>query len=656
MDSLCPKRSSGSSDGSTRVVNQLLTELDGVEGRAGVWVLAATNRPDILDPAVMRPGRLDKTLFVGFPAPSERVEILGAITKGGSKPRLGAGLSLHALGMDARCDGFSGADMGNLVREASMAALREAIRGGATSKSEALVEERHFEKAFASVKPSVGEKERARYEVLKAKYGHGVEEDETATIRKTMSVDSSPATGHQNVTSNSISLSPGLSNDAATTPKAALSFTPSSSSNNSSMFGGSSKPVGGSVFGGAAASSSLFGSSASSPFKPAGNLFSTPASNVFSPSSKSSAEASSSSSIFSTVKTEASSSSIFSTPAKVETANIFSRPADSTSSTGLFGKPITQDSSKVKNHSCNSKNLNSFQSQGIVFGASPITSPAASSGENTAPESAISSNAPVFGSSATTGTFNFTALASATGEGLKTATEGFKFSGAGSSLFSSPGKQQEEDEDGEEGEGGHDPYFEPIVPLPELVEVKTGEEDEEVLFKHRAKVYRYCGETKQWKERGVGDIKILKHKVSSVHRVLLRRDQVHKIAANHRITPEMELKPLASSETAWCWYAMDFSEGHEAEGSLEHLAVRFKTADAAQEFKSVFNACQEGKTKTAVPDSAVNAATVDERAEVQPDPRDEEDEEEEEYGEDDEDYEAGETIMFHQVSHYLKSS
>ena len=442
----------------------------------------------------------------------------------------------------------------------------------------------------------------------------------------------------------------------ATTPKAAFSFTPSSSSNNSSMFGGSSKPVGGSVFGGAAASSSLFGSSASSPFKPAGNLFSTPASNVFSPSSKSSAEASSSSSIFSTVKTEASSSSIFSTPAKVETANIFSRPADSTSSTGLFGKPITQDSSKVKNHSCNSKNLNSFQSQGIVFGASPITSPAASSGENTAPESAISSNAPVFGSSATTGTFNFTALASATGEGLKTATEGFKFSGAGSSLFSSPGKQQEEEEDGEEGEGGHDPYFEPIVPLPELVEVKTGEEDEEVLFKHRAKVYRYCGETKQWKERGVGDIKILKHKVSSVHRVLLRRDQVHKIAANHRITPEMELKPLASSETAWCWYAMDFSEGHEAEGSLEHLAVRFKTADAAQEFKSVFNACQEGKTKTAVPDSAVNAATVDERAEVQPDPRDEEDEEEEEYGEDDEDYEAGETIMFHQVSHYLKSS
>jgi len=420
----------------------------------------------------------------------------------------------------------------------------------------------------------------------------------------------------------------------AVAPKAAFSFTPSSSSStSSSIFGGASKPVGGSVFGGAAtASSSLFGSSASSPFKPAGNLFSSPAASVFSPSSSKplAAEASSTTpSIFSTVKTEAApSSSIFSTPAKVETSNIFSRPADSPSSTGgLFGKPATPASS-----------------QGIVFGASPITSPA-SSGETTASESAVSANAPIFGSSATSGAFNFTALASATGEGLKTATEGFKFSGAGSSLFSSPGNQQDDEEDGEEGEGGHDPYFEPIVPLPELVEVKTGEEDEEVLFKHRAKVYRYCGETKQWKERGVGDIKILKHKVSSVHRVLLRRDQVHKIAANHRITPEMELKPLASSETAWCWYAMDFSEGHEVEGSLEHLAVRFKTVDAAQEFKGVFKACQEGKETKAT--AVANDTTVDERAEVQPDPRDEE-EEEEEYGEEDEDYEAGETIMFHQ--------
>merc|ERR1712141_615473 len=137
---------------------------------------------------------------------------------------------------------------------------------------------------------------------------------------------------------------------------------------------------------------------------------------------------------------------------------------------------------------------------------------------------------------------------------------GFKFSGAGSSLFSSPGKQQEEEEDGEEGEGGHDPYFEPIVPLPELVEVKTGE-DEEVLFKHRAKVYRYCGETKQWKERGVGDIKILKHPNRGTFRILLRRDQTLKIACNHYISEVMELKPMATSETALIWFAVDYADG-----------------------------------------------------------------------------------------------
>lgn len=64
-----------------RVVNQMLTEMDGVESRQGVFLLAASNRPDIIDPAVLRPGRLDKILYVGLPTPSDRVDILRAITK-----------------------------------------------------------------------------------------------------------------------------------------------------------------------------------------------------------------------------------------------------------------------------------------------------------------------------------------------------------------------------------------------------------------------------------------------------------------------------------------------------------------------------------------------------------------------------------------------
>lgn len=82
FDALCPKRTDSSEgSASSRVVNQLLTEMDGVEGRNGVFLMAATNRPDIIDPAVIRPGRLDKILYVGLPDVQDRLDILRAITK-----------------------------------------------------------------------------------------------------------------------------------------------------------------------------------------------------------------------------------------------------------------------------------------------------------------------------------------------------------------------------------------------------------------------------------------------------------------------------------------------------------------------------------------------------------------------------------------------
>jgi len=172
VDSLCPRRTSSSSDSgsSSRVVNQLLTEMDGVEGRAGVWIMAATNRPDILDPAVLRPGRLDKILYVGFPGPRDRVEILRALTKNGSKPCLGGGVSLKQVGEDERCEGFSGADVGNLVREASMNALRESLKKG-DNKGGIMVEKEHFERAFRVLRPSVGDKDRVRYQAMGRRYG-----------------------------------------------------------------------------------------------------------------------------------------------------------------------------------------------------------------------------------------------------------------------------------------------------------------------------------------------------------------------------------------------------------------------------------------------------------------------------------------------------
>lgn len=91
------------------------------------------------------------------------------------------------------------------------------------------------------------------------------------------------------------------------------------------------------------------------------------------------------------------------------------------------------------------------------------------------------------------------------------------------------------------------------------VEVKSGEEDEEIVFKERAKLYRWDRDASQWKERGVGDIKILWHRMKNYYRILMRRDQVFKVCANHVITKTMELKPLNVSNNALVWTASDYA-------------------------------------------------------------------------------------------------
>lgn len=107
----------------------------------------------------------------------------------------------------------------------------------------------------------------------------------------------------------------------------------------------------------------------------------------------------------------------------------------------------------------------------------------------------------MFGSGSKTTAFDFTSLANKSKPGFNTAGEGFKFVGSGSTLFGKPVKSEGNDDDDDENpeDESHDPHFEHIVPLPKLGETKTGEEDEAVVFKHRAKVYRYWGDRKQWK-------------------------------------------------------------------------------------------------------------------------------------------------------------
>ncbi|KAJ8248497.1 hypothetical protein GJAV_G00242660 [Gymnothorax javanicus] len=176
IDALCPRRSGHESGASVRVVNQLLTEMDGLESRRQVFIMAATNRPDIIDPAVLRPGRLDKTLYVGLPPAPDRHAILLTITKGGTKPKLDADVNLEELAHDERCDCFTGADLSALVREASISALRTYLHSHSSSTHHTIssgpvadirVTRQNFEEAFSKVKPSVSKKDQRMYEQLR---------------------------------------------------------------------------------------------------------------------------------------------------------------------------------------------------------------------------------------------------------------------------------------------------------------------------------------------------------------------------------------------------------------------------------------------------------------------------------------------------------
>ncbi|KAA8895903.1 P-loop containing nucleoside triphosphate hydrolase protein [Sphaerosporella brunnea] len=179
LDALVPRRDDALSESSARVVNTLLTELDGLEDRQSVYVVAATNRPDVIDPAMLRPGRLDKPLLVDLPTEDERFEILKTICR---KSPLAPDVNLEALARDKRADCFSGADLNALVREATTSALRRAVfdEGGMAVVREKAqgkngmkvwVSMVDFEIAFAKVRPSVTREQRAGYKLLATKFG-----------------------------------------------------------------------------------------------------------------------------------------------------------------------------------------------------------------------------------------------------------------------------------------------------------------------------------------------------------------------------------------------------------------------------------------------------------------------------------------------------
>lgn len=156
IDAIAPRRGTRFDSGVTdRIVNQLLTEMDGIEKLEGIVVLAATNRPDIIDPALLRPGRFDRLIYVPPPDLEARYEILKVHTR-----RMPLAEDVDLKKIAERTELYSGADLAALCREAAMTALREA---GKPTK----VHMRHFEKAMKVVKPSLKPEDLERYEKLR---------------------------------------------------------------------------------------------------------------------------------------------------------------------------------------------------------------------------------------------------------------------------------------------------------------------------------------------------------------------------------------------------------------------------------------------------------------------------------------------------------
>ena len=211
LDALAPRRGGeegggggGGGQAAERVVNQLLTELDGLDGRGRVFVVGATNSPDIIDPALLRPGRLDKALYVPLPPPEGRADIMATLLR--STPLApGAAAAAAALAASPSCDGFSGADLAALVREAAVAALREDVAAeraeaaaggrevgagvgagpGARPSLDAAASVRapprppptvgpaHFTAALSAVVPSVSKRDQRTYDALRRRLGAG---------------------------------------------------------------------------------------------------------------------------------------------------------------------------------------------------------------------------------------------------------------------------------------------------------------------------------------------------------------------------------------------------------------------------------------------------------------------------------------------------
>lgn len=134
----------------------------------------------------------------------------------------------------------------------------------------------------------------------------------------------------------------------------------------------------------------------------------------------------------------------------------------------------------------------------------------------------------------------------------------------------------------------------PIIKLEE-VSVTTGEEEEDVLLDMKAKLYRFDKDGNQWKERGVGTVKLLKHKETGKVRLVMRQAKTLKICANHLVLPSISVQEHSGNEKSCVWHAPDFSDGELKE---ELFCIRFGTVENAKKFMEMVEEIAKSQDKS----------------------------------------------------------
>lgn len=168
FDSLAPRRGHDSTGVTDRVVNQLLTELDGVKSLEGVSIICATSRPDLIDPALLRSGRIDRLVECQLPNTNGRFEILQWVTK---SVTIDPSIDLKALAI--KLDNFSGADIKSILTTANMNAIEEELKkndGRGTQLDEVPISSDHLENALATTRPSLTRQDIEKYQNLYDKF------------------------------------------------------------------------------------------------------------------------------------------------------------------------------------------------------------------------------------------------------------------------------------------------------------------------------------------------------------------------------------------------------------------------------------------------------------------------------------------------------